>query len=292
MRQLNAMDTSFLYRDRPHAPSNAAILWIYDRSTARGGSLTFEDVHAHIGARLHLIDALREKLVSVPGDLDRPWWVRDSNFDLEYHLRNIALPPPGDWRQFCVQLARLTARPLDLSRPMWELYMIEGLDDVEGLSAGSFALLLKVHHAAVDGEALVAIMDILNSPTPEPDAPPSAGPPVSEREPSNWELLARAGLNAARSPARTARVLGNVIPGFAHVATARGRGNRPSWRPPTTRFDRGVSPHRVLDFCLFDLAAVKPVRAAVQGATVNDIVTSVVGGTLRKYLGEIGELPP
>ena len=93
----------------------------------------------------------RQRLVRVPFDLDHPYWIEDPDFDLEFHVRHIALPEPGDWRQLCIQVARLVSRPLDLDRPLWELYVIEGLDNVEGVPQGSFAVVTKVHHAAIDG---------------------------------------------------------------------------------------------------------------------------------------------
>ena len=100
---------------------------------------------------MHLAKSFREKLAYVPFGLDHPWWVEDKDFDLEYHIRHIALPKPGDWRQLCIQTARLISRPLDMARPLWEVYVIEGLDNVEGVPPGSFALVSVGHHASMDG---------------------------------------------------------------------------------------------------------------------------------------------
>ena len=114
MQQLSGQDASFIYSERPHAPTHITSISIYDPSTAPGGSVTFKGILAHLEARLHLARAFRQKVVRVPADLDHPYWVEDAEFDLEYHVRHIALPKPGDWRQFCIQAARLHARPLDL----------------------------------------------------------------------------------------------------------------------------------------------------------------------------------
>ena len=112
----------------------------------------------------------------------------DPHFDLEYHVRHFALPPPGDWRQFWVQAARLHARPLDLTRPLWELYMIEGLDGLEGVPGGAFALVLKTHHAAADGQTAMLISRLMNTDElPEDVNAPRAWP---QRSPTSWELLA------------------------------------------------------------------------------------------------------
>ena len=105
----------------------------------------------------------------MPFGLDRPYWIRDGDFDLEYHVRQIALPRPGSWRQFCTQIARIHARPLDLSRPPWELYLIDGLDGIDHVPEGSFAVFLRVHHAAIDGVAGAEILTAIH--THEPDAP-------------------------------------------------------------------------------------------------------------------------
>ena len=114
--------------------------------------MRFKTILAHIESRLDRLPILRQKLQRVPLDLDYPYWVDDENFDLEYHVRHIALPKPGDWRQFCIQASRIHARPLDLNRPLWEIYVIEGLDGFLDLPVGSFALLTKMHHAAIDVE--------------------------------------------------------------------------------------------------------------------------------------------
>ena len=152
MRQLSALDAGFLYSDTSQANANVTLIQIYDQSTAPGGKVRFKSIMAHIESRLSGLPLFRSKLQRVPLDLDHPYWVDDPNFDLEYHVRHIALPKPGDWRQFCIQASRIHARPLDLNRPLWEIYVVEGLDSLLELPVGSFALLTKVHHAAVDAE--------------------------------------------------------------------------------------------------------------------------------------------
>ena len=141
MRQLSGHDASFLYSDTVNANSNATFVQIYDQSTAPGGKVRFKSILAHIETRLHHSPVFRRKLKRVPLELDFPYWVDDEHFDLEYHVRHIALPAPGDWRQFCIQASRIHARALDLNRPLWEIYVIEGLDAFIDLPKGSFALL-------------------------------------------------------------------------------------------------------------------------------------------------------
>ena len=152
MRHLNKNDALFLASESAHSNSNVSLIQIYDPSTAPGGRLRFKSILALVESRLHRSPIFRQKLCQVPFGLDDPYWIEDENFDLEYHVRNIALPKPGDWRQFCIQASRIHARPLDLSRPLWEIYVIEGLDSLLDLPKDSFALLTKLHHAAIDVE--------------------------------------------------------------------------------------------------------------------------------------------
>ena len=128
MRQLRGEDARFVYGESGHANSNITLISIYDPSTARDGRVHFKELLKHIESRLHLSPIFRQKLLRVPMELDFPYWIEDDDFDLEYHVRHIALPKPGDWRQFCIQASRIHARPLDLSKPLWELYLVEGLD--------------------------------------------------------------------------------------------------------------------------------------------------------------------
>lgn len=294
MQQLSGQDASFIYSERSYAPTHITSIGIYDQSTAPGGRVTFKGILGELEPRLHMARAFRQKVVRVPNDLDHPWWVEDANFDLEYHVRHIALPKPGDWRQFCIQAARLHARPLDLSRPLWEMYIVEGLDAVEGVPAGAFAVVLKIHHAAVDGKSGVEMSTAMHTQTPEPvDVPQPATPWKPDPDPSALDLLGRASLNAWTVPGRGVRLATKLVPGAARAIRVqrRQRESAPQGNAPTTRFNGPVSPHRVMDACFFNFADLKPMRALVPGATVNDVALAVIGGGLRQYLLEAGELP-
>ena len=294
MQQLSGQDASFIYSERPHAPTHITSIGIYDQSTAPDGAVTFKGILARLEACLHLARAFRQKVVRVPGDLDHPWWVEDAEFDLEYHVRHIALPRPGDWRQFCIQAARLHSRPLDLSRPLWELYVIEGLDGVDGVPAGAFALVLKIHHAAIDGKSGVEMITAMH--TQEPDAGDPAPPDTAwsgERDPNWWELSTRAGVNALTVPGRSTRLAGRLVPGLGRALQVQRKqsSGQLTGLAPATRFNGTVTAHRVLDARFYDFDDLKPMRHAVPGATVNDVALSVLGGALRQYLLDAGELP-
>ncbi|MCV7413575.1 acyltransferase [Mycobacterium florentinum] len=303
MRQLSWTDDMMLRAETPATPIQIQLLLIYDPSTAPGGKVTFKGILEELDARLHLADIFRRRLTELPGGLHRPYWVDDPNFDLEYHVRHIGLPQPGDWRQLCIQVARLHARQVDLRRPPWEITVIEGLNSVSGVPKGSFAMALKLHHCAVDGMAsvqMIAALHDLAADSPRPAGPDRPWQP--DPLPSNAALLSRATLNTALYPWRASGVLASNAPKAARglaglpskliggaVRTA-ARGAVPSF-PPKTRFNQTVSPHRVFEARFHDLADFKRIKASVPGATINDVALAYVGGALRAYLDGHGELP-
>ena len=140
MRQLSGSDAFFLYSDKPGKHQHVSTIYLYDPSTAPDGRVDFQTILEHLRGRLGTSRILRQRLVNVPLNLDYPYWIHDAHFDLEFHVRHIALPHPGDWRQFCILASRLHARPVDLRRPAWEMYVIEGLDNVSFLPRGAFAV--------------------------------------------------------------------------------------------------------------------------------------------------------
>ena len=143
MEQLSGQDAMFLHVELDGLPQHIGGVSIYDQSTAAGGTVRFKQILAMLENRVHLSPIFRRKLAPVPLGLGRPYWVDDPHFDLEYHVRHIALPKPGDWRQLCILASRLHAQPLSRNRPLWEMYVIEGLNGVEGLPAKLFRLIVK-----------------------------------------------------------------------------------------------------------------------------------------------------
>ena len=195
MRQLSGLDYAFLQFERGNTYMHVAGLGLYDPSTAPGGKVRFKDILRFFSARIERFPHFRRRLVTVPWMLDRPWWVEEAEIDVEFHVRHIALPQPGDWRQLCIQVARLHSRPLDRSKPLWEAYVIEGLHNVPGVPPGSFALYTKVHHALIDGEAGSELTQALHSISPddvEADEGPGLTVRVADREPSAVEIYSRA----------------------------------------------------------------------------------------------------
>ena len=292
MEQLSGLDASFLYLETGNMPMHIGGVAIYDQSTAPGGAVTFKDILRFFETRLHKARVFRQRIADVPLSLDYPYWVDDPDFDLEFHVRHIALPKPGDWRQLCIQAARLHARPLDVTRPLWEAYVIEGLDNVAGVPKGSFALVTKIHHAAIDGVSGAEIGAAIHDLSPEGSVDPPDGDWYPERFPTNVELLGRSALTTVKKPFEFASLAARNVPTMWRF----GRGLiskdiHLTMNVPHTRFNDNVSPHRVFDGRSFSLDEVRAIKSRVDEATVNDVMVSVCGGALRRYLDSKGELP-
>ncbi len=293
MEQLSGQDASFLYFETPATHMHIGSVALYDQASAPGGRVQFRALADNVRKRLHLAKCLRRRLVEVPLGMDHPYWLEDGDFDLEYHVRHIALPPPGDWRQLCRQTARLHSFPLDRSHPLWDMTVISGLKDIAGLPEGAFAVLLKVHHAAVDGASGAALTEVIHDEAAKPKQLPLpdrlwAGEP----EPNPLELMARTFANNALQPFRFAEVLARTWPAMQTAATSLPDGALEASRPaPRTRFNQPVSAHRVFDGRCYALAAMRRMKRAAPDLTINDAVLAIIGGALRKYLAAKDELP-
>ena len=315
MRQLSGLDYAFLQLERNNNFMHVAGLGIYDPSSAPGGKVRFKDILRFFSARIERFPHFRRRLIKVPWMLDRPWWVEDAELDVEFHVRHIALPQPGDWRQLCIQVARLHSRPLDRSKPLWEAYVIEGLHNVPGVPAGSFALYTKVHHALIDGEAGSELTRALHSLSPDDvETEDAAGLTVriADREPLALEIYARAiANNLQKLPGLTRFSLDAAtrVAGLGAGLVQRMAGDRARLRdklaalvsgdltsglprlPPPTRFSGPVTAHRVFEAVGVPVAELKGIRQKVGDATINDLFLTIVGGALNRYLGSHGELP-
>jgi WS/DGAT/MGAT family acyltransferase len=297
MAQLTALDAQFLHFETATNIANIAGLAILD------GDLNRADLQALLERRLPYVPALRRKLAPVPFGLDHPYWMQEDDLDLDYHVREIGLPPPGDDRQLADQVSRLHARRLDRGRPLWEIYLIHGL------YGGRMGLYTKIHHAAVDGiggaDVLAALLDI--SPTPAP--PPAEEPSRDAPPPGAAEMMARGLARLAGNPAHALRFAARAIPHLDEIpvvswipgsqvvsSLARrlaGTGQAPelpALPAPRTPFSGPVSGHRRFAFVSLPLEEIKRVRKAF-GVTVNDVVMAVCAGALRAWLAAHGGVP-
>jgi diacylglycerol O-acyltransferase len=298
MKKLSGQDALFLHVDRPHAASHGTMIYIYDPSTVSGQRLGFREIVRHIENRLEPTAIQRRKIVQVPFGLGYPYWVEDDLFDIDFHVRHFALPKPGDWRQFCILLSRIHARSVDLSRAPWEMYVIEGLDNIEGIPKGSFAIVTKTHHAAMDGTAaaeltwaLHDLADALGKPIPVQDKQELAQ--ASRRTCRITDTVTRMVVDNISASARMAAPLTRVLPKLATYGLRRFAQSLRSSEGgvPRTRFNANVSAQRVWDSVTLDLATVKQIKGMVPGATINDAVLAMIGGAMRRYLQAKDELP-
>jgi len=267
---------------------------VLDPSTTPSGELTLAYITRVFSERLHLLPPLRWRLVEVPLGLDHPYWLDDPEFDLEFHVRELRLPPPGNETQLAEQVARIVARPLDRARPLWESYLIGGLQD------GHVALLTKVHHAVADGVSGGEIHGILFDRSPDERKIPQGNPHGRrDRRPRDIELLGRGIAALPRQPVRALRALPTTIPNLETVPTLRGlpgaglaaravdrfhRAARrdgdglllesPAARAPRTRFNARITPHRRVAFGSLSLPEIKAIKNA-NGATVNDVIVAL-----------------
>ena len=292
MQQLTEMDNAFVQMESNRTPMHISPVIFYDQSGLKRGNVRFKEVLKVFERSLPKSAVFRRKLAGGALGLDTPYWIEDAEFDLEFHVRHIALPKPGDWRQLCILLARLQSRGLDMRRPLWEAYVIEGLNEVEGLPPNSFAIMLKIHHAAIDGVSAAEILTAIHSLTDEVEPPELEDDWRGEGPPSPLRVWSRAYLNTLKRPVKLLETVGELVP-KAIRANRSAAEQHPQDKPPMvkTRFNTGVSGYRVLDAIILDLATVKAIKSTAQGATVNDVMVSIVGGGLRKYLHAKGELP-
>ena len=291
MHQLNGFDSAFLFMETPNAPMHIGSVAIFDPSTAPKKIVRLKRIIKTLEERAHLAPYLKQRLVEVPFNADFPYWINDESFDPEFHIRHIALPKPGDWRQLCIQIARLHSRPLDRSRPLWELYVIEGLDNVDGIPPGSFAFVTKTHHAAIDGTSSYDAGSAMCDPTPEIRKIKSDKKWKADRHPSALELSMLAQKNSLMRPQRYLEFLRKTIPSWKKTMEVISNGGvSSSDRVPRTRFNAVISPHRVFEGVTFRLEDIKKIKNHVRG-TVNDVVVGICAGAMRRYLLDKNELP-
>jgi len=293
--QLSGQDAQFLYLESDDNLTHITSISIFDQTTVPGKKVVrFKDILNHVRSRLHMNTVFRRRLVRVPLELDFPYWVDDKHFDLEHHVRHERLPEPGDWRQFCIHMARYHSRALDMSRPLWEMYVVEGLDNIDGLPKGSYAIATKIHHAAADGTALAdffgAMADIDNRGTPA--VPLNSAKLTRSPMPSLLDMGVRAAWHTVRSPLGVVDAVMRSAPSLYQMAQDSLRLRKEEeYRVPETRFNGSVSSSKMFDGTQVSLSDLKAIRLLVPGSTINDVILAVCGGGLRKYLQHHGELP-
>jgi len=317
VQQLSGIDVSFLNMETPSVYGHVASMTIFDVENAPPGGAGVEATKRVILERIDKLAPFRRRLVEVPLGLDLPYWIEDPNFDIDFHVRGHAVPAPGTPDQLAEVVSRIHARPLDRSRPLWELYVIEGVD-----GGRRIAQLTKVHHATIDGASgalmLAAILD--TAPDAAHEEPVAWMPDVF---PTVQELFKRTVVQYVRNPERfirlsvrslrelgestrsvgikvMAEMIATPMPGpFGDLLRRRLRSSPnevddppalPGTAAPRTPWNATITPHRRFSFTTIPLEDAKAVRRAV-GCTFNDVVMALCSTTLRNYLLEKGALP-
>ncbi|AYC33144.1 wax ester/triacylglycerol synthase family O-acyltransferase [Pseudomonas cavernae] len=292
MKQLSPLDAQFFYSEASHQPMVIGGLWLCDQSSAPNGLVRHKDILKYISNRLSSSSLFRRKLQHAPLRLDDPYWVEDKNFDLEYHIRHVGLPQPGDWRQLCIFAARAMSRTMDMERAPWEITIIEGLNNVEGIPPGSFALLLRLHHAYVDGKSGVELTTALMSDSPDHDYEQTPQPHYSERLPSHAQMWARTLPRLLGQSARTVRAGASVArKSFQLFGQLKNKAQPDQRYAPSTLFNAPISAHRAYGGMSWNIAELKQIRRCAEGATLNDAIIAIIGGGLRRYLMRRDALP-
>ncbi len=287
MRQMSGQDAAFLYGETPNWHMHVSGLIIIDPATHPDG-WSFDRFLEVLVSRIPEVPQLRYKLVDVPFGLDRPGWVEDGELDIDYHVRRIAVPQPGDRHELGTLVGRLASYKLNRQKPLWEAWIIEGLED------GKVALLQKMHHSLIDGVSGAGLAEVLLDLTPEPRPakPEVKDSLVGEEVPSPIELLVRGAINTAvRTPFRVSRFLRQSVQQVAAAAPlATGHGVTLPLQAPRTTLNADPSPQRSFAQASVALDRMKAVKDAYQ-VKMNDVVLALCSAAMRDYLLEINDLP-
>ncbi|MEX2394099.1 MAG: wax ester/triacylglycerol synthase family O-acyltransferase, partial [Actinomycetota bacterium] len=283
MERLTGLDAGFLYMETPSLHMHTLKISVVDASGVEGG-YTFSRFRDVLSERLHLLPPFRRRIVEVPGRVHHPVWIEDPRFDLSLHVRRVGCPAPGGTREFCELLSDIASTQLLRDRPLWEIWVIEGLQ------GDRVAFVAKIHHSVADGVAAASLLANVADELGVVPADPGWHP---EEIPKKWALFRDAVADLAREVANLPKLLRTT---FRNLAAVRRRRKGAEIAPPlpfdtpTTRFNKALTPHRLFTIASLSLDDVKTVKNAF-GVTLNDVVLALVAGALRRYLDERGELP-
>ena len=291
MERMTGMDAGFLYMETPTIHMHTIKAAIIDPATVPGG-YTFERFREVLGERLHLLPPFRRRVVEVPLGLHHPVWIDDPDFDLDRHIRRLVLDPPAGRREMDRAIAAIASTPLPRNRPLWEIVVLEGLPD------GRIGFVAKLHHALADGvaaaELLANVMDLEPDP-PDPPVDPSGGAdwqgePVPSRPRLLWAAITEVFRGLARIPALLRRTVQSLLAVGRRRRHADVSPPLPVLDTPNVSFSTSLTPRRSFATTTLSLDAIRHVKSAA-GATVNDVLLTLVAGALRAYLLDRDELP-
>jgi WS/DGAT/MGAT family acyltransferase len=303
MQQLGGLDAVFVHAEQHGLPMHISSFSVYNPASATdkedsptspsGNRVNFRRIvdfyHSVISRELPI---LRSKLLCVPMNLDQPYWAEDEQFNIEYHMRYTALPAPGGWNELCHLLSTLHAQALNRNHPLWEVYVIDGLHTAMDVPEGCFGILLKVHHAIMDGATGMAIFTALHTMDKTILAQPSVPKIPADPKPGRMALLGKAYQKNTARTYKLMKTLTRAIPVYRNILKGiEEKRLRLIENKPKTRFNREISPHRVVNRLQVQISDIRRIKSLVPGATINDVALSIIGGALRRYLASHGELP-
>ena len=294
MQMLSALDATFIYLESEHSPMAIGAVYVIDAKDAPKG-YSYDTWRSLVKSRLGLSRVFRERLVEVPWDLSFPYWIRDPDFKLERHLPRVTLPAPGGMTELMQVAADTWGQVLDRDRPLWDITFVEDLDSVPGISKGSFALITRVHHAAVDGKASAEVMSALLDMTQAVREVKPEEPWEPEELPSTLGVITRSWSQIGHKAVELAGFVGkSAIDAATLEVDKRLKKIEPPPRllsAPPSIFNQPINSARTFWGINFDFERIRAIRKAVAGVTVNDVVLAICAGGLRSYLAERGELP-
>ena len=295
MQQLDSTETSYIELDAPGKPQHISAILLYDQAELAHKPFQYREVLDAFARNLHKSACFHRRLQRVPLDLDYPYWVADDNFDLDYHVRHIALPQPGDWSQLRRIAAKLHATPLDMSRPLWEAYVVDGTQQLSGSKPDAFAILLKIHYSALRNDSWAALIGSLHQDAPDRSAKRQSSQHQQERVPTKLQMLAGAYFRHVRHPSglleHARRRYPEHFARFQYGVRRPRQGEAQDRKKPATRFNEPISGERVIGLLQIPEQVLRDISAAIDGITPRDALVSIIGGALRQYLLEKNELP-
>jgi WS/DGAT/MGAT family acyltransferase len=292
MKQLTPADVQFYTMDQANSPFTISVMWICNPATSEAGEFNFDDVYSFLHNRIDNSPVFHRTLFKAPMELDYPYWAHTDNIDYKHHIKHLGLPHPGNWDQLRAMAAAINTHPMDHSRPPWDIHIIDGIDGMDGVAKGSYAVISRFHHAYVDGKAFLQLVYGLMSDTPETGKPKKKKRSPAKDLPTEAEMWARTlprmweqSVKSWRSGYKTAQK------GWELINELRTESKPDQIAAPRTRFNGKVADERTYNSINWEVADLQAIRALQAGTSINDVMISIIGGGMRRYLIKHDELP-
>ncbi len=279
LQHISGMDATFLYTESPNSPMNIGSVIVIE------GSLDFDSFKKILLSRIHQFKKLRQRLVYVPMSIDYPYWVDDPNFDIDLHIKHIALPQKGSWKELRQTASQFFSEPLDQNKPLWNMTFVEGLNSIPQVPAGSVAIITKIHHVAVDGVGGAGLMSLFLDFTPEKREIPEPKPYKPEPIPNEISLIINSTLSFAKDPLKFPKLVTSALTATlkAGFLTRVQKADLPTvpFTAPNTPLNGIVSAQRKWNSAILSLERIIALKN-IMGATVNDVLLAICAGALRR----------